>query len=78
MPTARACKQHPVAVANDEGETLLVWTEGTGWMKGGALAWQLYDAAGKPTDTAGRRDGVPTWSLATAVAHPNGSFEIFY
>jgi hypothetical protein len=71
-------QKHPVAVQNASGETLLVWTEGTGWMKGGAVAWQLYDTAGKPTNTAGRRKGVPTWSLATAIAHPNGSFEIIY
>ena len=25
----------------------MAWTEGTGWMRGGSLAWQLYDAAGK-------------------------------
>jgi hypothetical protein len=71
-------QKHPIAVENASGETLFVWTEGTGWMKGGALAWQLYDAAGNSTGTAGRRDGVPTWSLATAVAHADGHFEIIY
>jgi hypothetical protein len=71
-------QKHPVVVSNNKGKTLLVWTEGTGWLKGGDLAWQLFDAAGHQTGTAGRRDGVSTWSLVTALAHPDGRFEIIY
>ena len=69
--------KHPVAVANGSGEMLLVWTEGTGWQRGGSLAWQLYDPGGKPGET-GRADGVPIWGLASAVAKADGSFVIFY
>jgi hypothetical protein len=67
-----------VAVANGKGETLLAWTEGTGWAKGGSLAWQLYDSEGKPTSEKGRAEGVPVWSLATAVAKPDGRFVVIY
>ena len=77
-PAGGTARKHPVAVANDKGETLLVWTEGTGWARGGAVAWQVYGAGGEPTSPAGRADGVPAWSLATAFAQPNGDFVIVY
>ncbi len=70
--------KHPVAVANAEGEVLLVWAEGTGWGKGGAVAWQLYDAADQPLSEKGRSEGIPIWSLAAAVAKPDGHFLIVY
>lgn len=70
--------KHPVAVGNAAGEVLLAWTEGTGWGKGGAVAWQLYDERGNPTSEKGRAEGVPTWSLVAAAAKPDGSFVIIY
>ena len=77
-PLAGLKRKHPVAVANTKGETLLVWTEGTGWAKGGSVAWQLFDAAGAATGEKGRAPGVPVWSLPTAWARPDGSFVIVY
>ena len=77
-PTGDGGQKHPVAVSNAKGETLLVWTEGTGWQKGGTLAWQLFDTQGKPTELAGRKEGIPVWSFAAAFARGDGSFEIFY
>src|SRR6185436_8072066 len=35
--------KHPAVAGNGQGQTLLAWTEGTAWAKGGAVAWQLYD-----------------------------------
>jgi hypothetical protein len=70
--------KHPVAVANPEGEILLAWTEGTGWNKGGSVAWQLYDRDGKPLSEKGRADDLPAWSLPTAFADPFGNFTIVY
>ena len=70
--------KHPVAVGNAQGEVLMVWTEGTGWQRGGRVAWQLYDPVGNPTSAKGRADGVPVWSLVTAFAQPDGNFVIVY
>ena len=57
---------------------LLAWTEGTGWNRGGALAWQVYDKAGKVTE-AGRRDAaIPVWGLPSVVAEPDGRFVILH
>ncbi len=77
-PAAKEVQKHPVIIANAQGKRLLVWTEGTGWQKGGALVWQVYEADGKPTREAGRVDGVPVWGLPTAYARPDGSFVIVY
>src|SRR5262249_17543982 len=72
-------RKHPALAVNDKGETMLVWTEGTEWNKGGSLAWQVYDATGKPTEQKGRGDGgVPVWGLPTTVATPSGEFIIIH
>src|SRR5439155_17938134 len=77
-PTTGTKRKHPVAVANANGETLFVWTEGTGWAKGGSVAWQIFDKDGNPTSEKGRAAGVRTWSLVWAFARPDESFVIVY
>ncbi|MEW6304333.1 MAG: hypothetical protein AB1705_12720 [Verrucomicrobiota bacterium] len=71
-------RKHPVVVANRKGEVLMAWAEGTGWQKGGALAWQVFDASGRPTEEKGRADGVPVFSLETAYVDANDRFVIIY
>jgi hypothetical protein len=71
-------RKHPVIAGNKAGETILVWTEGMGWKKGGSLAWQIFDRDGKPTGEKGTADGVPVWSLPSVVASPGGGFTIIY
>jgi hypothetical protein len=60
-----------------DGETLMVWTEGSGWARGGSLAWQLYDASGKVIGEKGTDPGVPMWSFGAVVTKPGG-FVAFY
>jgi hypothetical protein len=70
-------RKHPrVAIAPD-GNILMVWTEGTGWQRGGSLAWQEFDDKGKPGIEHGTAPGVPTWSFGAVVAKPGG-FVIVY
>jgi hypothetical protein len=72
-------RKHPTLAVNRSGEVLLAWTEGTGWQRGGALVWQLYDASGRPTPEAGRLEGgIPVWGLPSAVARPDGGFLLFH
>jgi hypothetical protein len=78
-PGAGDNRKHPAVAGNAHGATLLAWTEGTGWQKGGSLAWQLFDGAGQPMEEKGRLEGaVPVWGLATAVARPDGGFTVVY
>jgi hypothetical protein len=70
--------KHPVVIANSRGDTLLVWTEGTAWAKGGRVAWQLYSPDDKPASEIGRAEGLPVWSMAAAFAQPRGDFIIVY
>ena len=77
-PSGFAKRKHPVVVGNGQGETLLVWTEGTGFAKGGSVAWQVFDNENKPTAEKGRAEGVPASSLATAFAKQDGTFVIVY
>lgn len=77
-PSEGKGRKHPRLASNKKSEILLVWTEGTGWQRSGSLAWQVYDNAGRPTSTNGKIPGVPAWSFAAPVAHPDGRFTIVY
>lgn len=77
-PPGNASRKHPVVVGNERNEVLMVWTEGTGWQRGGTLVWQIFDTDSRPTNEKGRVEGVPTWSFATAVARAGGDFLIIY
>jgi hypothetical protein len=70
--------KYPVVIGNSRGEILLAWAEGTGWGKGGAVAWQIYDRDGNPLSNKGHADGLKPWSLPTAFAEPNGDFALVY
>lgn len=73
-PGAAEGRKHPVVALNGKGELLFAWTEGTGWNRGGALAWQVYDAAGRPQEQGRLPGAIPVWGLAAAAARPDGSF----
>lgn len=70
--------KHPRIAVNKEGKTLLLWTEGTGWQRGGSFAWQVLDSKGEPSTEQGKQAGIPAWSFATAYARTDGDFVILY
>ncbi len=69
--------KHPALVPAASGELLGVWTQGTGWQRGGSLAWQIFDKSGRPTAEKGTVPGVPVWSFAAAFAW-GGGFTVLY
>ena len=77
-PAPTGKRKHPAIATNARGETILVWTEGTGWKKGGSLAWQVFDKTDKPVGVMGAAQGVPVWGLATVVTEPDGRFTVVY
>ncbi|MBX9583612.1 MAG: glycoside hydrolase [Gemmataceae bacterium] len=77
-PGAGKGQKHPAVAVNARGETILAWTEGTSWGRGGAVAWQVFDKEGRPTAVQGRAEGVPAWSLVAVFAKPDGGFTVVY
>jgi hypothetical protein len=69
-------RKHPRIAINQRGEVLLVWTEGTGWQKGGSLAWQVFDREGRLKGNPGRLPDLPAFSFAGAAALPDDEFVI--
>lgn len=76
VPGAGEKRKHP-ALATNNRHSIVAWTEGMAWNRGGSLAWQVYDADGKPIGKVGRASGVPTWSLVSVVNSGN-QFVIIY
>src|SRR5262245_15381971 len=77
-PATTGKRKHPAIATNARGETILVWTEGTGWKKGGSLAWQVFDKNGNAVGEMGAAQDVPVWGLATVIAEADGKFTIIY
>ena len=69
--------RHPSLAMNNKGETLVSWSIGTGWQKGGSLGWKTLDANGRPTNQQGRADGVPVWGFTAAYPQGDG-FVVMY
>ena len=78
-PGAGKARKHPAVAINGKAELILVWTEDTGWQKGGALVWQVFDRDGRPTEERGRiAGGIPVWGLPAVIAEKNGTFTVFH
>ncbi|MCY3844658.1 MAG: sialidase family protein, partial [Acidobacteria bacterium] len=71
-------RKNPAVAVNAHGETLLAWGDGPGWQSGGTFHWQLYDAAGRPTDDRGTGPEIPEGSVAAVVAEPDGGFLVLF
>jgi hypothetical protein len=71
-------RKHPAVAINAAGQAFLAWAEGTGWNKGGSVAWHFFDASGRAIDgAAGRAEGLPAWGTPAAFA-AGGEFVIVY
>jgi hypothetical protein len=72
-------RKHPAIVANGKGDFIVVWAEGTGWNKGGSVAWQIFDKAGEPKAAgSGAAEGLPAWDAPAVFAAPDGTFRVVY
>jgi hypothetical protein len=71
-------RKHPRLATGPGGQTLLVWTEGTAWARGGSLAWQIFNSKGEAIGPIERRSGMPTWSFGAAVPRGDGGFTVLY
>jgi len=69
-------RKHPSIAVNQAGDRLIAWTEGTGWNRGGTLAWRLTDANGAELASDAQAGPVPVWGLVSAIPLSHGSFLI--
>ena len=73
---AASAAKHPVIAANQNGRLLVAWTEGTGWNRGGSVAWQELDETLAPVGPPGKAPDLPVWGRVAAFAEPDGTFVI--
>jgi hypothetical protein len=72
-------RKHPAIAGDSKGNIVLAWAEGTGWQKGGSVAWQVFDPEGKPVpNSAGRAKDLPVWSMPAVFADGKGGFAVMY
>jgi len=69
-------RKHPTLAVNARGDRLLAWAEGTGWNRGGTVAWRLTDVNGRQLGSSQNAGPVPVWGLLSAVTLRDGSFVI--
>lgn len=77
IPVSPAKSRHPALAVNQSGETVVSFSIGTGWQKGGQVGWVLLDKGGQPTSTRGTAPGVPVWGMTAAYADGN-DFVVMY
>jgi hypothetical protein len=70
-------RKHPRIAIAPNGELLMVWTEGTGWQRGGSIAWQTFGRDGKAIGDTRVQPGLAVWSFAAVVAKADG-FVVLY
>ena len=64
---------------NDDGERLSYFGVTNPNPAAATYRVRFFDATGKPVGEQGRMPGaIPVWGLATAVARPDGGFEIVH
>jgi hypothetical protein len=84
LPTVRSApgsaprRKYPALASNGAGDTLLAWTEGTAWNRGGNWAYQLLDKNGGFNGEMVSGTGVPAWSYAAVFPTSDGNFELLY
>jgi hypothetical protein len=60
-------RKYPDVALAPDGHVLLTWIDGAGWEKGGHLAWQLFDPAGKAIGPVTTGPATPTWTKPATV-----------
>ena len=71
-------RKHPAIAIDSDGRIAVIWAEGSGWNRGGNLAWQVYDNEGNTLESGSLEAGVPIWSRAAVVAEPDGGFLLLH
>ena len=72
-------QKHPALAINGGGDVLFVWTEGTGWNRGGTVRWEGYSVSGTAVPGLdGNAGDLGVWGSVAAFATTKGNFVIVY
>lgn len=71
-------RRYPAVALNSAGDTLLAWTEGAAWARGGDLAWVLLEHGNRRELASGTASKLPPWTKPAAYARPDGTFVILH
>jgi hypothetical protein len=72
-------QKNPALAVTRSQQTLVAWGEAFGWQAGGTLRWQRFDAGGEAIDQPGQAQApIPMFSVAEALAKPDGQFVIIF
>jgi hypothetical protein len=74
---AKAGQNHPRFASNAQGESVLIWTEGAMWGKGGELVVQTFNKGGKAASQPSRQS-LPLWSYGACASLPDGRFVVMF
>ncbi len=77
LTVAASRARHPAIAINGKGQTLVSWSIGTGWQKGGSFGWAVIDPDGKPTGETGVGASLAVWNFTAAYADGAG-FAVLY
>jgi hypothetical protein len=69
-PNTGKDRKHPSIAVNAAGDTLMAWTDGTGWKRGGTLNWALF-RKGAVESSKFDAGPVPAWGMPAVVAVRN-------
>jgi hypothetical protein len=78
LALSRSKARHPSLAVNNRGETLVAWSVGTGWQRGGKAEWTILDTTGRPSEIQDKAVEVPVWSHTAAFATAAGDFVILH
>ncbi|CAN5614173.1 hypothetical protein BH10PLA1_BH10PLA1_02470 [soil metagenome] len=71
--------KYPAMALSSNRRVLIARAVGTGWKKGGSVAWQQFDLAGVPIPgTAGDAPDLQAWNYPAVVTLADGSFVVMY
>jgi hypothetical protein len=78
MPAGGARQKHPSIGVAPTGKVVVAWAEGTGFNKGGGVAWQVFDVGLKPIGDRQTAPGLPASSFPAVWARGDESFVVLY
>jgi hypothetical protein len=77
-PISDGNSRHPALATNSKGQTLVSWSVGTGWLRGGELRWIIVGSDGNSTSVNGSVKGLPVWSHTAVFPAGTEDFVVLY